>query len=298
VMLMLIFLIPWLEGAGLRGAGSSLTRLRLDNPWTIFFILLVVAGVTNYLPTKYGPAALLLAIGFWLEFDVLTHPQRPKESRALAWSYFPLAWAAALTAAERCSRVGMMSKNRLDAFWLFFRDHWGVVWALRVQERFNRSAESLGWPIRINWQGVDHVEKRNELAQLREGEPPGEPRLRSQLREGEPPGEPMLLSQLREGEPPCEPSGLSARLEPRPPGEPRPRLRSQLREGEPPCEPSGLSARLEPRPPGITQVDPEGWDFSAAEAMLLSLLRRFVSAERIERSLQTSVERPCQKSSL
>jgi hypothetical protein len=35
-----------------------------------------------------------------------------------------------------------------------FRDHWGVVWALRVRERFNRSAEAAGWPIRLTWHGV------------------------------------------------------------------------------------------------------------------------------------------------
>ncbi len=197
VMLILVFLIPWLEGAGLRGAGRSLTWLRLDNPWTIFFGLLVLAGVTNYLPTKYGPAAVLLAIGFWLEYDALTHPRRPRENRALAWSYFPLAWAATLTVAESCSRATSVGKSRFDAFWLFFRDHWGVVWALRVQERFNRSADTLGWPIRLTWQGV------------------------------------------------------------------------------------------------VTLRDGEAWNPSAAESMLLGLLRRFVTADRIARSVAADVERPC-----
>lgn len=197
LMLVLVFLIPWLEGSGLRGAGRGLTWLRLDNPWTIFYGLLVLAGVTNYLPTKYGPAAALLAIGFFLEYDVLTHPQRTRSVRGLAWSYFPLAWAVTLTVADARSRNVSAARDRVDAIWVFFRDHWGVVWALRVQERFNRSAESLGWPIRLHWQGVLKVQ------------------------------------------------------------------------------------------------EPATWDPATAEALLVSLLRRFVSAERIDQSVGPEGESPC-----
>lgn len=153
-MLVLVFLIPWLEGGGHRGAGHRLTWLRLDNPWTIFYGLLVMAGVTNYLPTRYGPAAALLALGFGVEYYGLTHPEIPRNDRALLWSIFPLAWAAALTAADQCSQKASIAKTRLEAIWFLFRDHWGVVWALRIQERFNRSAEGLDWPARLSWQGV------------------------------------------------------------------------------------------------------------------------------------------------
>ncbi len=43
---------------------------------------------------------------------------------------------------------------RCDALWLWFRDHWGVVWALRVQDRFNRSAAAQEWPFRLSWEGL------------------------------------------------------------------------------------------------------------------------------------------------
>lgn len=154
IMLVVVFLIPLMEGTGLRGAGRSLTWLRLDNPWTIFFWLLVVAGVTNYLPTKYGLAAALLAIGFGLEYHGLTHPGLPRHERAVFWSMFPMTWATALIVADCSSRTASKAGTRLEAIWFLFRDHWGVVWALRVQERFNRSAESLGWPARLHWHGL------------------------------------------------------------------------------------------------------------------------------------------------
>ncbi len=152
-LLILVFLIPWLEGPGIAW-GAALSRLRLDAPWTLFYGLLVLAGVTNYLPTRYGPAALALAVGLGVEYFAVTHPERTPTERAVCWSAVPFCLVCAAMIAKACSRKLVSPSSRLDAIWLWFRDHWGFVWALRVQERFNRSAEALGWPIRIAWQGV------------------------------------------------------------------------------------------------------------------------------------------------
>lgn len=152
-LLMLVFLIPWLEGPGF-ARGGALSRLRLDAPWTLFYGLLVLAGVTNYLPTRHGPAAFVLAIGLGIEFFGLTHANSSPAERALIWSAVPFCTACSVRLAQACARRTTSPSSRLEAVWLWFRDHWGVVWALRVQERFNRSAESLRWPIRLTWQGV------------------------------------------------------------------------------------------------------------------------------------------------
>jgi hypothetical protein len=162
-VLVLVFLIPWLEGPGLGRGANALARLRLDNPWTLFFGLLVVAGVTNYLPTRYGPAAAWLTLGFALEYVALTR-SLPPARRAQVWAAAPWTLAAAAwTAALLARRVGTAT-SRLEGLWLGFRDHWGVVWALRVMERFNRSAESFDWPIRLAWQGVVAVGGRTQVA--------------------------------------------------------------------------------------------------------------------------------------
>jgi hypothetical protein len=153
-LLVLVFLIPWLEGPTLVRNANRIGRLRLDAPWSLFYGLLVVAGVTNYLPTRYGPAALWLAAGFVLEYLGLSRSDWSPARRGVLWSAVPWTLAVAVWVADGRSRRPVEAPSRLGTTWLWFRDHWGVVWALRVQERFNRAAESAHWPTRLSWYGV------------------------------------------------------------------------------------------------------------------------------------------------
>src|SRR5262249_36921969 len=130
-------------------------RLRLDNPWTIFYGLLVVAGVTNYLPTRYGPAAAWLGLGFLLEYLGLTRAVGSVSGRAVLWTAVPWTLAAAVLTAEGLARRPRVGSSRLERVWSWFCDHWGVVWALRVMERFNRTADAQRWPIRLAWRGFE-----------------------------------------------------------------------------------------------------------------------------------------------
>ena len=153
-LLLLVFLIPWLEGPGLARGPNPLSRLRLDQPWALFYALLVLAGVTNYITTRYGPAVAWLGLGFILEYVALTRLDLTASTRAALWSAVPWTFSAAIVTAQWRSRSIPLARNRLEAIWLWFRDHWGVVWALRVQERFNRAAETQKWPIRLTWHGL------------------------------------------------------------------------------------------------------------------------------------------------
>ena len=72
VLLVVVFLIPWLEAGGRLRRPQGLGQVQLDSPWTLFYGLLVLAGVTNFLPTRYGLAALSLGAGLVLEFLGLT----------------------------------------------------------------------------------------------------------------------------------------------------------------------------------------------------------------------------------
>ncbi|WZO96953.1 hypothetical protein EP7_003962 [Isosphaeraceae bacterium EP7] len=157
-LLVLVMLVPWLEGSGLANAGDAWDRLRLDAPWTIFFGLLVLAGGTNHLPTKFGPSSLALLTGFGLEYLALTQMDWSRETRGRLWSAVPLLFAGGVWLGEWRAGRPVEGSTELERLWGWFRDHWGVAWALRVNERFGRTAQIVNWPFRLSWHGVEAAE--------------------------------------------------------------------------------------------------------------------------------------------
>jgi hypothetical protein len=161
-LLVLVFLIPWLELAGRLRRGAHTGELQLAAPWTIFYGILVIAGVTNYLPTRYGPAAGAIGAGLALEFLGVTRSDWSELARCRIW--LAVAWTLPLAGglAIICARRPANARNDLERLWFWFRDHWGVVWALRVQERFNRSAVLARWPMRLTWFGLAPASEQSQ----------------------------------------------------------------------------------------------------------------------------------------
>jgi hypothetical protein len=154
VLLVVVFLIPWLEAAGRLRREAGLGVVQLDSPWSWFYGLLVLAGVTNYLPTRYGPAAVVLGAGLLAQWLALTRSGWSDLTRTRIWAFVAWSIAASAWCAERCAARPLAGGTPLERLWLWFRDHWGVVWALRTQERFNRTADLASWPARMTWFGV------------------------------------------------------------------------------------------------------------------------------------------------
>lgn len=154
VVLVVVFLIPWLEGPWRLRRARGLELLHLDAPWTIFYGFLVLVGVTNYLPTRFGVSAGWLTLGFLLEYLGLTRDEWPVERRAVLWSWVTWTLAVSVSAARAGSRSVPAARTQLEQIWFWFRDLWGVVWAIRIQDRFNRIADSKGWPVRLSWFGL------------------------------------------------------------------------------------------------------------------------------------------------
>jgi len=154
VMLVVVFLIPWLETPGRLRRAQTLAPPNLEAPWTLFYGILVVIGVTNYLPTRFGAAAAWLGLGFILEYLGLTRSDWSAERRSMLWSSVSWTFAMSLWMARWSADREPSARGRFERLWFWFRDHWGVVWALRIQERFNRSAELGKWPVLLTWFGL------------------------------------------------------------------------------------------------------------------------------------------------
>ena len=173
VLLVVVFLIPWLEGSRPAAAGARPGQLQLDSPWTL---VLRAPGRWPASPTTCRPATArprrAWVPGLVLEYLGLTRTDWTPPARAMAWT--GVAWSSArgVWLAAWCAGRPEAGRNRLERLWFGFRDHWGVVWALRTQERFNRTAELARWPVRLTWFGLAPADRR------RPGRPGGPPTRR------------------------------------------------------------------------------------------------------------------------
>jgi hypothetical protein len=151
--LWVILLVPAMQAV----AARSGHRLELYGAWQLLLAALIAMGWLNYLPTRYGLAAVLFTIGQTL----LLGPYLFTITIGDGWRVAGLALilAAAATALVISSRrVAVPSDDsksstiaRFNARWFAFRDGWGAFWGLRVMQRVNQTAELSGWPVRLEW---------------------------------------------------------------------------------------------------------------------------------------------------
>ncbi len=47
------------------------------------------------------------------------------------------------------------ARTTFDERWLDFRDRYGMLWAQRVREQFNRAAQNAGWAVALRWNGIE-----------------------------------------------------------------------------------------------------------------------------------------------
>ncbi|GIW78982.1 MAG: hypothetical protein KatS3mg105_0789 [Gemmatales bacterium] len=117
--------------------------------------LVLVAGILcfialNYLPTRLGPAACLLALGGTGEVLRINQPASLFWTTGTSFWFVALSpWFAWLSLSSR-----RQSASQFDAVWFDFRDRYGFLWAQRVREQFNNSANHAGWPVVLHWNGL------------------------------------------------------------------------------------------------------------------------------------------------
>ncbi|HVC99068.1 MAG TPA: hypothetical protein VND64_35715 [Pirellulales bacterium] len=146
--------------------------------WRLLLAILLSSQLANHLPTSVWPAAFLAGLAQlgWLAGYLPGVANRPSGT-------WPLAGLALATAAiwlvRRPVPRGWIRKNSgrrrlpcrpIDRLWLEFRDSFGALWALRVAERFNASAELYGWPARLWWGGMREAEVEREKGKRGRGD--------------------------------------------------------------------------------------------------------------------------------
>jgi len=143
--LLAVMILPLLESWILGG--------RPFGPVRLFFLGATLAvGIGNYLPTCFGPAALLVGLGCGGELLALADPDQTAPTIDLVRRLGLLA-APWLALACSCSRWRRRSASALDRAWLDFRDRFGLFWGMRVKEQFNNVARHAGSAVSLSWSG-------------------------------------------------------------------------------------------------------------------------------------------------
>jgi len=146
IALLGVMLLPFAEAA-LRDRPLQLTGVR----WT-FLIVVLALVVGNYLPTRLGLAAALIATASAIAlFPVMDGNQ---ELSALARSAALACTSAAPIAGWICLIARRPPLSAADQLWLGFRDRFGAIWALRLQDQFCRSATNAGLRTTLTWNGL------------------------------------------------------------------------------------------------------------------------------------------------
>jgi hypothetical protein len=144
VGLMAVMLLPL-------GENAFLGTPAMDAPRIAFLAATLAVGILNYVPTRVVLPALILSGICAFECLALFSANFDPNPRIMDLAHVSLLivpWLA-LAFWHRPSGAGLV----IDRLWLDFRDRYGVFWAQRVREQFNRSADNARLPGYLRWHG-------------------------------------------------------------------------------------------------------------------------------------------------
>jgi hypothetical protein len=151
VSLVLVFAILMIE-QGLLDRRRSDDLIGLDGPRLAFFGIIALMGVANYLPTRFGLAALLFCIGVGLQLAALGPWSETHRHSTVLFGLAGIVMGCSTWLAWFLRRKSQ--GEDFDARWLDFRDSWGLIWAMRVRERWNAAAKYHCWDFQLEWNGL------------------------------------------------------------------------------------------------------------------------------------------------
>ncbi|MSR58386.1 MAG: hypothetical protein EXS05_12030 [Planctomycetaceae bacterium] len=157
-------------------AFSALAQGWPPAPWTLEepvlagYVLVLIMGAGNYLGLRYTVPALLWTTSlFFLVGSLCPATVDWMPPAAIARSGATLlivasAWLATWTARRDTARRTTADGAAFDRVWLDFRDTFGVVWARRVQERFNEGMRHQAQNVRLGINGLESADRATQAA--------------------------------------------------------------------------------------------------------------------------------------
>jgi hypothetical protein len=161
VPLVLVFTWPVLPDLTV---GARPTAFNLETPVVVGYGLVLVMGAGNYLGLSHTASSLLWMAGLLLA--VLPLCPATKNEMIDAWSGRMwgtwLLVAAGWIADRQVARCPLAEgpHAQFDRAWSDFRELFGIVWAKRIQERFNDDAHRRGLSLRLGFQGLEAASEK------------------------------------------------------------------------------------------------------------------------------------------
>jgi len=137
-----------------------------------FLWLLILLSPINFVPTRFWLPVLLVAGGQIIGLSPylpLIGRELVAASGAVALVVMTVALMFAWFIASRPTR----GATAYDRLWLDFRDSFGLLWGLRVQERINAVARHEHWGLELTWRGFRTSDNGNSLDKMPDTIEPG-----------------------------------------------------------------------------------------------------------------------------
>jgi hypothetical protein len=147
VGLLAVLLLPIAEGRG---------QLNLSGFWIGFLGITQLVIGFNYGLTRFGPAALVFLSGCGCVAGTMIgaagdEPHLDSFVGKLGLGLIAVSpWLAFLLLLSQKTPTTVF-----DQLWRDFRNRFGMIWALRVRDQFNRSAKNASWPAHLGWTGLN-----------------------------------------------------------------------------------------------------------------------------------------------
>lgn len=127
----------------------------LEEPVLVGYAFILAMGVGNYFGTVYGVSAALWGVALFFVIAPLCPASAPwapapDASRNLGTLFLVASgWHCVWRVRQR-----KRAPDPIDRVWQDFRNDFGIVWARRIQERFNEAAQKSNWPVRLTPHGL------------------------------------------------------------------------------------------------------------------------------------------------